>query len=106
MSRKKTTVRINGQEYVLAGDEPEEYMHEVAIYVDKKMSEIQKKYDQLSTSMVAVLAAINITDELLKERRGKPLKQKKTSVSTQQTEMETKTENIARFNRNKINSLQ
>jgi cell division protein ZapA len=101
MARTKTTVRINGHDYVLAGDEPEEYMHEVAIYVDKKMSEIHRTYDKLSTSMVAVLAAVNIADELLKARRGNPNKPKKESAQTEQTKMETKTENIARFNRTK-----
>jgi len=101
MSRTKTTVIINGHEYVLAGEEPEEYMHEVAIYVDKKMSEIHRKYDKLSTSMVAVLAAVNIADELLKERRGKPVRQKRQVASNEQTKMETKQENIARFNRTK-----
>lgn len=101
MSRRKTTVRINRQEYVLAGDEPEEYMHEVAIYVDKKMSEISNKYNHLSTSMIAVLAAVNITDELLKERNLKPSAKKKETPVNTQTKMDNKPENIARFNRTK-----
>ena len=101
MPRTKTTVRINGHDYVLAGEEPEEYMHEVAIYVDKKMSEIHRRYDKLSTSMVAVLAAVNIADELLKARRSNPNKPKKEPADTEQTQMDTKTENIARFNRTK-----
>ena len=101
MPRTRTTVRINGHDYVLAGEEPEEYMHEVAIYVDKKMSEIHRKYDKLSTSMVAVLAAVNIADELLKERRKSPNRPKRESVDSEQSGMDTKTENIARFNRTK-----
>ena len=101
MPRTKTTVRINGHDYVLAGEEPEEYMHEVAIYVDKKMSEIHRKYDKLSTSMVAVLAAVNIADELLKERRGNPNKPKREPVQNEPPKMGTKTENISRFNRTK-----
>ncbi len=101
MPRRKTTVRINGQEYVLAGEEPEEYMHEVAIYVDKKMSEISRRYSKLSTSMVAVLASINIADELLKERRSKAPKQKKEQEPPAQTKMNVKTDTISRFNRTK-----
>lgn len=99
MARKKTTVRIDGHDYVLAGEESEEYMHEVAIYVDRKMSEIHKQFKHLSTSMVAVLSAINIADELLKEKRGTPIvKQQKPTVekATQQAPVR---ENIARFNR-------
>ena len=99
MPRMKTTVKINGQEYVLAGEEPEEYMHEVAIYVDKKMSEIHRKYDKLSTSMVAVLAAVNIADELLKERRKSTAKPKKEPAAQEQANAEQKPEKISRFSR-------
>jgi hypothetical protein len=38
----KTIVRIAGQEYRLTGYESEEYMHRVAIHVDRKMTEISK----------------------------------------------------------------
>ncbi len=99
MPRMKTTVKINGQEYVLAGEESEEYMHEVAIYVDKKMSEIHRKYNKLSTSMVAVLAAVNIADELLKERRKSPAKPKKDATAKEQAKTEQKAEKISRFSR-------
>lgn len=64
----KTVVRIAGQEYRLTGYESEEYMHRVAIYVDRKMTEIGKSYPDLNTTMVAVLAALNIADELIRER--------------------------------------
>ena len=74
-------------------------MHEVAIYVDKKMSEIHRKYDKLSTSMVAVLAAVNITDELLKERRKSTAKPKKEPADQEQTKAEQKPEKISRFSR-------
>lgn len=67
--RTKTSVRIAGQEYVLTADLPEEYIHKVAIYVDKKMSEVSRRRSDLSTAMVAVMAAINIADEVM-ELRG------------------------------------
>ena len=40
-------------------------MHRVAIYVDRKMNEIAKQFTDLSTTMIAVLAALNIADELI-----------------------------------------
>ena len=64
----KTVVRIGGQEYRLSGYESEEYMHRVAIYVDRKMNEIGKNFTDLNTTMIAVLAALNIADELIRER--------------------------------------
>ena len=62
----KTVVKIAGKEYLMASYESEEYMHRVAIYVDRKIQQLEKSYVNLSTSMVAVLASLNIADELLK----------------------------------------
>ncbi len=67
--RKKTIVRIAGKEYTLLADLPEEYIHKVAIYVDKKMNEVSRQRGDLSTAMLAVLAAINMADEVM-ELRG------------------------------------
>jgi len=62
----KTLVRIGGREYTMRGFESEEYIHKVAIYVDKKISETTKCQPSLSTSMVMVLTAINLADEVIK----------------------------------------
>ncbi|MCY6482762.1 cell division protein ZapA [Clostridium aestuarii] len=62
----RVTVRINGSEYNLKGEEREEYLHKVAGYVDKKISDILKKNNRLSISDASVLAAVNVVDELLK----------------------------------------
>ena len=64
----KTTVRIGGVDYSMAGFESEEYMHRVAILVDRKISDIERSHPALSTSQAAVLAAINLADEVLKLR--------------------------------------
>lgn len=68
MEKAKTVVLIAGKEYTLSGYESEEYMHRVAIYVDRTMREITKAHGNLPTNMVAVLAALNIADELLRAR--------------------------------------
>lgn len=62
----KAIVRIGGLEYTIKGNEPEEYLHKVAICVDKKMKAIEKTNFNLSTSMLAVLTSINLADEVLK----------------------------------------
>jgi len=67
--KTKTVVRIAGKEYTLIADLPEEYIHKVAIYVDKKMSEVSRRRSDLSTAMAAVMAAVNIADEVM-ELRG------------------------------------
>ena len=68
MDKIKTTVRIGGKEYTMTGNDSEEYIHRVAIYVDRKMSQIEESNNNLSTTMLAVLTCLNIADELLKLR--------------------------------------
>ena len=59
---------IGGRVYTLVGKEPEEYIQRVALYIDKKMSEIKKAESsrKLSTSMIATLTSINVADDLFK----------------------------------------
>lgn len=63
------TVFINGIEYNLKGEEQEEYLHKVASYVDKKIKNVLKNNNKLSTSSAAVLSAINVADDMLKTQK-------------------------------------
>lgn len=60
------TVKINGMEYNLKGKENQEYLLGLAGYVDGKVREIMTKNSKLSSTAVAVLAGLNIADELFK----------------------------------------
>ena len=60
------TIKINGIEYNLKGDEREEYLHMVASYVDKKIKNIMGNNEKLSTSSAAILTALNLGDDLFK----------------------------------------
>ena len=44
------------------------YIHKVAIYVNNKIEEVEARQPNLSTSMVVMLAAINLADEVIKLR--------------------------------------
>ena len=59
-------MKICGKEYVMAGFESEEYIHRVAIYVDRKMTELKNQYINLNPNTLSVLTAINVADDLLK----------------------------------------
>ncbi|NFL55835.1 cell division protein ZapA [Clostridium botulinum] len=61
------TVKINGVEYNLKGEEQEDYLHKVARYVDKKIADILENNPKLSTSSASILTAINAIDEGLKK---------------------------------------
>lgn len=65
-------VQIFGQNYTIRGEADREYILRVASYVDRKMQEMTEKIPSTSISSslskIAVLAGLNIADELMKER--------------------------------------
>jgi cell division protein ZapA len=63
------TVNIYGHEYTLKGEADSEYVQKVARFVDRKMREVAENSTLASTTKVAILAAINIADELFRERQ-------------------------------------
>jgi cell division protein ZapA len=65
-ARNKVEVRIAGKDYTLVGVESDEYIRKVAVYVDKKLNEIMKVNNRLSTSMASVLTAVNVADDFFK----------------------------------------
>lgn len=69
--RAEKTVRVDiyDQSYSVSAGENEEYVKELAAYVDSKMREIAEATRMVDSLKVAVLAALNITDELLTLRR-------------------------------------
>ena len=60
------TVKINGVEYNLRGEENDEYLHKVASYVDRKIKSIAGGNPKLSVTDAAVLTAVNVVDDLFK----------------------------------------
>jgi cell division protein ZapA len=65
--KKSIKVRIFGSEYPLRG-ESEEFTRRVATYVDEMINTIHGKIPEQPTLTVAVLSALNITEDLFKER--------------------------------------
>ena len=64
----RTSVEILGERYTIRGEAEPGYIAEVGRMVDERMRELQAGAPHLSRSRLAVLAAINIADELLQER--------------------------------------
>ena len=66
-------INIYGTEYPIRSDADSdpEYIRKVADYVDKKMKEIDDATGAKSPLKIAILAALNITDELFQERTSK-----------------------------------
>ena len=70
MEEKKVTtvVNINNAEYRITSSADEEYVRHVAYHVDKNMRELLSRDRRLSTSMAAVLTAVNVADEYMQAK--------------------------------------
>jgi cell division protein ZapA len=66
--KARVEVEIFGEYYTLKGDAAPEYMVMLAKYVSSKMQQLVSRNDRLNRSQAAVLAALNIADELNKLR--------------------------------------
>ncbi len=63
-------VTIYGHEYTVRAVADPNYIKEVAAYVDERMRETELNLDgPQSSTRIAILAAMSITDDLLSERR-------------------------------------
>jgi cell division protein ZapA len=69
MTTNKINVNIFGSEYALKADQNQEYIIKIANYVDQKMKEIDKSQTISSNLKIAILAALNIADELFQEQQ-------------------------------------
>ena len=72
MSPRATTateVEIFGALYHVRGDKDPEYLQGLADEVDQKMREIAQQVSTVDTGKIAILAALNLTDELFQCRK-------------------------------------
>jgi cell division protein ZapA len=65
--RKSIRVKIFGSEYPLRG-ESEEFTRKVASHVDDMINTIHNKIPEQPTLTVAVLSALNVAEDLFKEK--------------------------------------
>lgn len=66
MEKNRVIVTIFGKEYSLVSEVNPEYVTRAAEYVDSKMREVAQSYPNILESRIAVLAALNISDELFR----------------------------------------
>ncbi len=64
--KNRVTVNIMGEEYILRGSSSTDDMYKVGQYVDQLMKSLAEKNVQMSKQKIAVLAALNLADELFK----------------------------------------
>jgi len=86
MAKTRVTLNILGKEYTIVGDDPEEYIQRVGLYVDKCMREIAEKSTRVNTATVSILAAINIADQYYKSKESESEIQKELNDSRREIE--------------------
>lgn len=98
MKTKVVKVNILGQDYIVRSSAGQKYLEKVAAYVDEKMEEIKASgIDDSQQLRIAILAAMNITDELFTYK-----KEKKKFVD----KVEAKTIAITEFIENRIHDIE
>ena len=72
MSRKSSVkVTIVGEEYTIRSDEPAEHTRAVAKYGDETIRSVMNAGATVESHKAAILAALQITDELFKTQDGR-----------------------------------
>lgn len=66
MEKTKTIVSIGGKEYTICGTDSAEYIHRVALHVNKKLTELKKANPDLNNVQLAMLTSLNIADDYMK----------------------------------------
>lgn len=66
---KSTEVYILGQKYIIKGEASPQYMNELAKFVDASIREILKNSPSTPPLKAAILASINMADELFKLKK-------------------------------------
>ena len=77
MEKQSIKVNILGTEYAFKSDSDPGYIHDIASYVDQKMRKLLESSQVKSQLKIAVLTAVNISDELfrLKSKYEKLIKE-------------------------------
>ena len=73
MSEENNQVQISifGQEYSVKAPADPEYIKKIAEFLDEKMREVQSGFSTTqSSTRIAILAGMNITDELFNARQS------------------------------------
>jgi len=97
MKTKVVKVNILGQDYIVRSSAGQKYLEKVAAYVDEKMEEIKASgIDDSQQLRIAILAAMNITDEFTYKKEKKKFVDK----------VEAKTIAITEFIENRIHDIE
>jgi len=70
VKKNAVKVMIGGDEYTVRSELPPEYTREVAGYLDHALKQVLSQGGLVETHKAAILAALDITNELFQARKG------------------------------------
>lgn len=82
-SEPVVTVNIFGADYAIRSGADSEYVRQVAAHVDSLMREIASRVTHVSATKIAVLAALQVTDQLYSERKERDSDRQQLSEHTE-----------------------
>ena len=71
MEKRQLKVELLGASFTIQSDESTEHLNRLTGYVKSRFEEVRKRYPFAEPLTVAVLAALNIADEMFKIREGR-----------------------------------
>jgi cell division protein ZapA len=72
MEKRQLRIDVLGTSFVIQSDESPEHLATLSSFVKERVEEVKARYAFADPLTVAVLAALNIADDLFKAREGKP----------------------------------
>jgi cell division protein ZapA len=71
MEKRQLRIDVLGTSFVIQSDESPEHLARLSSYVKAKIEEVKSRYSFADPLTVALLAALNIADEMFKSRDGR-----------------------------------
>jgi cell division protein ZapA len=68
-SKRSMSLELLGQRLTVLSDTDEERVKDVVDFVNRKLSEVRDASRRISTDQIALLAALNIAEELFREKQ-------------------------------------
>jgi len=71
MEKRQLRIEVLGTSFVIQSDESAEHLARLSSYVKARIDEVKSRYNFADPLTVALLAALNIADDMLKVREAK-----------------------------------
>ena len=71
MEKRQLRIDVLGASFTIQSEESAEHLSKVSAYLREKVEEVKARYSFATPLTLALLAALNIADELVKERSGR-----------------------------------